>query len=747
MYDIVEGEKLKEANVDFGKGGITLLVLVVSIIVIIILSTVTVLNINDTATDASRANFSKQLDTITEKSKEYYVQNNEMPTISGTNEMALSDVLTLGALSDEDKSILLSEMTEANDNYDNIEVKKFYQIDLQKISIKNSKRGNKSLGNNDVYLISDSMKIYYLRGIKIGTDKYFSLSSRLSSVQEIQGKTPIYSSVEVANLTVKKERNTWTNKIGIDVKVSMNDDEKLYIKLPNTDKKIVSTSKGLNTFKFDSLEELANNNFSNKVVDLTQEEINSFKILPQNNKNIIFIKTKNDNVVANITVDLSNYETELPTYDNSSIKLVESTDTNVLQIVVADAISDIKETRYEYLTKYNESNALVNYYGNVNINQDYLLNNGKKAILCFETTTCLTIPKNVNSVRVLLIDNAGNTNMFDVNNTSSPVILNAATTNITSKTLNFNVNVIAKNKNVSKIYTYLSIDGSSYSNEVIYDAVANSDNYSVNCTYSNIQSAKKNISIKIVAYDNSNPKKIIETKYLSATPVVEVEVPTNIYTNNFDFTTWVSGGEYYYSITFYITNTSNTSVNGWNLEMDFPSGLVVTNIWNATYASSNNRITFTNMSYNSVIDPQKTVSFGVQFKYSKLDFYPYNIKINGQNIPNKEKPAVSGNIDVAFNLQSKWQSGQYYYYSYSIDVTNKTSAAIKTWAFDIVTDSTTNMSQIWNGKYTKSNVTYTISNVDYNGALSINYKANFGMIIETKNANFIPVASNLKFTY
>lgn len=739
---------MKRPNKLIEGSGITLIVLVISIVIAIILSTAAVLNMNNIVADANKVNFARELETITEKTKEYYTQNNEIPLIADTNEMSLSDILNLASLSDDDKNDLMFEVNEANDNFDNIQVKKFYQIDLKKLGLKNSKRGYKRFGNNDVYIVSDSMTVYYLKGISLGSERYFSLSTKLTSVRNINEKEVIYDSVESAHLTVKKEKNTWTNKLGINVITNMSLDEKLYIKLPNTNKMLVNTSQGLNNFTFNSFEELIASSFFNNVQTLTQQQIDEFKSLVQSEKHVVFIKTKNDSDIANVNISLSNYETDNPLYDNNNITIVESDKENIIRVDISDKISKIKEVRYEYLTKYNDNNVIVNYYNNLNISNEYLLSNGKKASICFQTTSCLVIPKNVNSVRVIAIDNAGNVNMFDIDNTSNPVILNATTKTITSTQINFTVNILAKNKNVSKIYTYLSLDGSNYSNEIIYDATSNVNAYAVNCNYSNIQNAKKSILIKVIAYDNSNPKKELYTTYINANPVIDqTPIPTSNLKVDYDMTSWGSGSDYYYSITFNITNLSDTSVNGWDLEMDFLSGYSIANIWNSSYKASNSRITFSNLSYNNLIEKNKTVSFGVQIKCSAVDFIPYNIKVNNQAIPNKEKPTVTGNIEVNYNLQSKWQSGSYYYYSYSIDVSNKTSAIIKTWAFDITTDTTGSISQIWSAKYTSSNYVFSISNVDYNGVIQINAKTNFGIVIQTKNSNFTPVVNNLKFTY
>ncbi len=742
---------MKRTNTFIENSGISILVLVITILVMIILAGAVISNTGNTVSSVNKVNFANELQIVTEKTQEYYVQNSSFPVIPGTEALSLSQVLALSGLKNEDKNVLLSEMDEAKDNYDNIDIKKFYVIDLSKLDVTKTLRGSKINGDNDIFIISDTMKVYYLKGNVIENQIYFSLSSKLIEERSVEHKESEYTTIITSNITVKKEKNTWSNNLGLKVKVNIEDSETLDIKLPNTDEKKFTLNNGLNEFSINFLEELISENAVIKVSNMTQEEINTFKSLPQKEKNIEFIKRKNNVEIGRVKIDLSNYETELPTYDSSNINLISQSANNILELFVNDNISGIKDVRYEYLTRYDADGNLVNYYDNLSINETYLLSRGKKAVISNQNKANIILPKDVNSVKVLIADNAGNTNLFNIENTLSSIYMGLVPNTLLLTNVNFKINTVLSNvATVSNIATYISIDDGAFNNEVLYNVPQDSKKFTLDCKYDNIQNAKNKISIKIVAYDKSMPKKILETSYINFTKdtqIGKVEEPQKNYDVKYTIEKWISGGSYYYNVNISITNLTSSNVNGWNLEMNFPSNTSVSNIWNANYNIQNQRIVFSNVSYNSVIESGKTISYGLQIKDNTGNFYPTNIKFNNEIIPgeNPEDNTPVGNIQVDFYEQSRWQSGGNYYYSYNVDVTNKTNKALISWSLDLILDSTTNISQIWNAKYIKSSGKATISNVDYNGNISVNGKVTFGVIIETKNNKFSPITNNLTF--
>ncbi|MEE6257209.1 chitinase [Plantactinospora sonchi] len=69
---------------------------------------------------------------------------------------------------------------------------------------------------------------------------------------------------------------------------------------------------------------------------------------------------------------------------------------------------------------------------------------------------------------------------------------------------------------------------------------------------------------------------------------------------------WGSGWEGRYTI----TNGGTTTINGWSLTFDLPSGTTLGSYWDALLTSNGQRHTFTNRSWNGTVAPGASVSFG-----------------------------------------------------------------------------------------------------------------------------------------
>ncbi|WP_431727730.1 chitinase [Verrucosispora sp. TAA-831] len=85
---------------------------------------------------------------------------------------------------------------------------------------------------------------------------------------------------------------------------------------------------------------------------------------------------------------------------------------------------------------------------------------------------------------------------------------------------------------------------------------------------------------------------------------------------------WGTGWEAKYTI----TNGSSSTVNGWSLAFDLPSGTTLGSYWDALLTSSGQRHTFTNRSWNGTIAPGASVSFGFLGNGSGV---PANCRLNG----------------------------------------------------------------------------------------------------------------------
>ncbi|MEH1165440.1 cellulose binding domain-containing protein [Micromonospora sp. CPCC 205539] len=78
-----------------------------------------------------------------------------------------------------------------------------------------------------------------------------------------------------------------------------------------------------------------------------------------------------------------------------------------------------------------------------------------------------------------------------------------------------------------------------------------------------------------------------------------------------------------------ITNTGTSTVNGWTLTYNLPSGQQVTSAWNATVSQSGSTVTARNLSWNGTLAPGGTASFGYQGTLSGAYSSPTSFTLNG----------------------------------------------------------------------------------------------------------------------
>ena len=86
---------------------------------------------------------------------------------------------------------------------------------------------------------------------------------------------------------------------------------------------------------------------------------------------------------------------------------------------------------------------------------------------------------------------------------------------------------------------------------------------------------------------------------------------------------WGTGFEGKYTV----TNGGTTTINGWSVAFDLPSGASIGSFWDAAMSRSGQRFTFTNVGWNGTLAPGATASFG--FNGSPGRTTPSNCTLNG----------------------------------------------------------------------------------------------------------------------
>ncbi len=78
-----------------------------------------------------------------------------------------------------------------------------------------------------------------------------------------------------------------------------------------------------------------------------------------------------------------------------------------------------------------------------------------------------------------------------------------------------------------------------------------------------------------------------------------------------------------------ITNTGNSTVNGWALAFTLPGGQTITNGWNATYAPTSGAVTARNVGHNPTIAPAGSTTVGFQATHTGNTAEPTSFILNG----------------------------------------------------------------------------------------------------------------------
>ncbi|MGC3859965.1 GH12 family glycosyl hydrolase domain-containing protein [Micromonospora chersina] len=78
-----------------------------------------------------------------------------------------------------------------------------------------------------------------------------------------------------------------------------------------------------------------------------------------------------------------------------------------------------------------------------------------------------------------------------------------------------------------------------------------------------------------------------------------------------------------------VTNTGSSTVNGWTLNYNLPSGQTITGSWNATVTQSGSAVTARNLSYNGALAPGASTSFGYQATLNGAFSTPSSFTLNG----------------------------------------------------------------------------------------------------------------------
>lgn len=191
---------------------------------------------------------------------------------------------------------------------------------------------------------------------------------------------------------------------------------------------------------------------------------------------------------------------------------------------------------------------------------------------------------------------------------------------------------------------------------------------------------------------------------------------------------WANGNNKNYTYNFSLKNLSNIPYYGWNISLPVPNDATVTTV-NCSYTLLNGILSLKNMTYNSYVASNQTVSFSATIStkqsYALRTVNVYNCKQEG-NISN----------DVTLKVELVKTGGWGNTEQYDVAVINDSTTAITAWKIVMEFDASLSIESSWNVNHSRLNNTVTFTNMSYNGALSPSGRTTFGLQVSSKKKIF-----------
>lgn len=451
------------------QSGITLMILVITIAVALILFATTFVGLKVSMDKVNLTAFGQDLYTIQDAVTAYYIQNDDFPVKDGT--VAMSQVELLNLIDSNNRERLISELKLNGDFNETDTLGVFYPIDSTKLQVESGSMGLRANGEDDIFVVSyPSLNIYYLKGLKVGGDYYYSLSAKILSKVSIKQNTNIDESTttiqKTTGITVKKVNKNWSNKMRVSINAYLNAGEELYLNVGTQDRKI-TTKAGENSFYFDTLEEIFAGTANIKIPTLVQSDIDEFSSRAPSSKKLTIIKKKGTTILGSIVVEVPKYENIKPVIIEYP-KTIEQENQYMVTLKVGDSVSGIKQIRYDYLNKFDESGMMKPYYDNItSFDEAYMKLRAKEAKVDEKTGyTELLVPKNITSIQIAVFDVAGNMQTMEYA-LEQPIKIGVTPRIVTEEQLTFMANFETDN-GLNRFATSVSYNGVDYFNAIEY---------------------------------------------------------------------------------------------------------------------------------------------------------------------------------------------------------------------------------------------------------------------------------------
>ncbi len=383
------------------KRGVTMVMLIIIIVVLLILTSAITINVSYNLESAKITNFIDNISTIQEYIDSKVILSEQMPLLSEES-FTIDELKNNGYILEENAIAFKNEVTDNGED----ENSTFYIIDIDKIDdIDTVAIGNGKKGSNDYFVFSASTnKVYYLYGVKTSNGRYFSINNNITNISQSKIQKNSSSKVLVetySGVKITKDYTGYTNKMGINIQANLENNENLFVSIGSQgDKKQFKKSSNTLDISFNSIDEL--NSYLTSALELSFDD--SYMIITKENES---------KIISSYKIDLSNYDVDAPVIFNLSsitydlIKTL-SGECNDLSGKVNSGVNSVK---YDFLTK---TDGTPYYKDKTNFSLDYIINSAKTAKCDESGKFSIKIPTDVAKVRIICIDNAGNTsNILD----------------------------------------------------------------------------------------------------------------------------------------------------------------------------------------------------------------------------------------------------------------------------------------------------------------------------------------------
>ncbi|MEG1705104.1 MAG: hypothetical protein RR290_00830 [Clostridia bacterium] len=188
------------------KKGISLVALVATVVVMLILLTTVTISGVATVNNSKKMTLATELTLIKESVDAFITKSNGEYPINNSIQLDISNVTSKSKTQFDGENIVNNKIV-------------LYEIDYKLLGLTSLKYGLRKDGINDVYVFSkDTKKVYYAKGVAVGSKTYYTLNDELKSMLDY--KLPNNNVVSKDGVIFEPSEVNWTkNKVTVKVKI------------------------------------------------------------------------------------------------------------------------------------------------------------------------------------------------------------------------------------------------------------------------------------------------------------------------------------------------------------------------------------------------------------------------------------------------------------------------------------------------------------------------------------------------